>query len=314
MIFRIILVFALGIGGIGVYFLTNIYLASIEQEAAQKVREENDLRSVLAFGRDLQRGTKLSEQDLVWQERKKDSIPASAYVRETMPNAVQNLANTFIARGVSAGELVLPELILSSGAGFMALAIRPGMRAIAVRTSAVQIAGGFVQPEDRIDVIHTVVRDLDGDGVANGISETILQNVRVLAVGAIPTDRTIAKTSAEQQQAKGVTGDKVVQAETITLELTDEQARLLISAGTNGAITFALRPVGNPTLLPETGSLKTMTNENDARTVIVEPAQGTVPSPPIVEQRVAPKPAERKVYVISPSGQSTVIFQGEDPK
>jgi len=54
-----------------------------------------------------------------------------------------------------------------------------------------------------------------------------------------------------------------------------------------------------------------MTIENDARTVIVEPPQATVPSPPIVEQREVPKPAERKVYVISPSGQSTVIFQGD---
>lgn len=315
MFFRLILIFALAVGGLAVYFLTNIYLTSVEQQTARQIREENDLRNVLVFARDLQRGTKLSPSDLVWQERKKDTIPALAYVNETTPDAVNSLVNSVVARGVSKGELVLPDIILSTSAGFMALAIRPGMRAIAIRTSTVQIAGGFVQPEDRIDVIHTVVRDLDGDGIANGISETILSDVRVLAVGGIPTDRTVAKTVDQQQENKQLTGSKPIPAETITLELTDEQARLLIAAGTNGAITFALRPIGNPTNLPQTGKLTTLATETTgtAAAPTPQPVQTTptVAAPAPTSQVPQPPQTTRSVRVISPTQQTVVQFPAE---
>jgi pilus assembly protein CpaB len=234
---------------------------------------------------------------LTWQERKQETIPVGAYIQSAAPQIVTSLSGRFIGRGVSVGELVSADLIVSGEAGFMALAIRPGMRAISIRTSAVQMAGGFVQPEDRLDVIHTVVRDLDGDGIANGISETILHNVRVLAVGDVPTKRTTESASLEQDGP-----DKTVKnSETVTLELTDEQARLLISAGTSGVITFALRPVGNPTLAPQIGSVRTL-GEN--RLPGVRNEIRAVPAMTIPSETTAVRSRQHVITVISPSGRA----------
>ncbi|NVK30425.1 MAG: Flp pilus assembly protein CpaB [Gammaproteobacteria bacterium] len=317
MIIRILLLMTIAVGGLGVYYLTQIYFNRVEAQAQQQFLTENNLQGVLIFAKDLPRGTRLSAADFMWEERLKETIPATAYKRDSNPNIIETLSDSFSARAVSAGELVSPDVILSSGAGFMALAIRPGLRAIAVRTSAVQIAGGFVQPEDRLDVIHTVMRDLDGDGITNGLSETILENVRVLAVGDVPTERFVAKTSEQQDKNKTLTGDKVIQAETITLELSEAQARILISAGSSGSVTFALRPVENPSAMPKTGSLKTLDLTQYATTEAEVPslaspmpqtAGPTTISTVIIDtvETTTSAPPRNQVTIVSPTGVRNV--------
>jgi len=109
----------------------------------------------------------------------------------------------------------------------MAAMLMPGMRAVAITISAESGAGGFVLPNDRVDVIVTPKSSGPSLRV---VSKTILSNVRVLAV-----DQTVK----QDKDAKTVVG------RTATLEVTPQQAEMLSSAQSSGSLSLALRPLGD---------------------------------------------------------------------
>jgi pilus assembly protein CpaB len=141
---------------------------------------------------------------------------------------------------VLAGDIVRPTQLVGGAAGFLSDAITPNMRAVSIRVTSDKIAGGFILPNDRVDVVHTIVRDIDGDGLSNGISNTILRNVRVLAVGAISADRTVSTSAERQAPLTSQEPNRVLSGETVTLEVNEEQARVLFSAGASGTLTLTL--------------------------------------------------------------------------
>src|SRR5205807_9369812 len=103
----------------------------------------------------------------------------------------------------------------------------PGTRAIAIRVDVASLAGGFVLPNSKVDVIGT----FDKGGERS--TQTILQNVLVLAVGELP-DR-----EAER---------RTILAPTITVAATPEQAQKLTLAQELGPLKLALRKFGDEEL------------------------------------------------------------------
>ena len=128
---------------------------------------------------------------------------------------------------------------MAKGSGFMAAILPKGMRAVAIDISAVTSAGGFILPDDRVDVVLTR-RDKAAEkstGVEKFVSDTILRNVRVLAV-----DQTIDQ--------KG--DSKVALGKTATLELTESQAETLELSHQLGTISLTLRSIlDSPAGAPE---------------------------------------------------------------
>jgi pilus assembly protein CpaB len=105
----------------------------------------------------------------------------------------------------------------------MAAILTPGMRAVAVPTSARAGAGGFILPNDRVDILVSI----DGDG---GIrTDVVVENVRVLAID---------QTSGDEE-------DGAVVGSTATVELTPPQARAVALAVAAGDISLALRSVSD---------------------------------------------------------------------
>ena len=110
----------------------------------------------------------------------------------------------------------------------MAAILPGGMRAVSTEISPETGVGGFVLPNDHVDVILTR-RDKEAEkaaGVEVHTSETILSNVRVLAI-----DQTV--------EEKG--GQRVVVGKTATLELTPRQAETLALSRQLGTLSLALR-------------------------------------------------------------------------
>jgi pilus assembly protein CpaB len=118
----------------------------------------------------------------------------------------------------------------------MAAILPSGMRAISTEISPETGAGGFILPNDYVDVI--VSRRERGTSGDVHVSETILTNVRVLAI-----DQTV--------EDKG--GQKVVVGKTATLELAPQQAEILAQSRQQGTLSLALRSLidANPSN-PET--------------------------------------------------------------
>jgi len=119
------------------------------------------------------------------------------------------------------------RLIKAKGSGYMAAILPPGLRAFSTEISAETGAGGFILPNDRVDVILSR-RPRDGDKSSSGspTSETILSNVRVLAI-----DQTVEEKN----------GQRVVVGKTATLEMSPRQAESLAQSRQLGTLSLALR-------------------------------------------------------------------------
>jgi pilus assembly protein CpaB len=206
---------------------------------------------------------------------------------------------------VLAGDIVRPTQLVGGAAGFLSDAITPNMRAVAIRVSSDKIAGGFILPGDRVDVVHTIMRDIDGDGLSNGISNTILRNVRVLAVGAISADRTVSTSTERQDPLASQVPSRVLTGETVTLEVTEEQAGVLFSATERGTLRLSLLALEDhgPTQIGDISHISEATVE-------LTEQQSEPELIPVIEKQVAPTEQSVDGPIIE-SPRVTIISGGQ---
>jgi pilus assembly protein CpaB len=201
-----------------------------------------DTVEVLVAKDDIQLGQSISAQNMQWQ-----TWPVAAaspvFVRKSdKPNAIEDLTGAIARAPFVAGEpLRESKLIKANGSGYMAAVLDKGMRAISTEISPETGAGGFILPNDRVDVILSRRdREAEKAGAADTqVSETILSNIRVLAI-----DQTLGEKD----------GQKVVIGKTATLELSPRQAETLALSRQLGTLSLALRSLadaGDTTLLNE---------------------------------------------------------------
>jgi pilus assembly protein CpaB len=289
----IILVLALLTGG-ATLFLLQFRLTNDAPDPAEVAAVETV--QVLVFAMDLPRGTMIDRDAVRWQEQLLQAVPEGALTAPLpdgpLPDAVEG---KLLRSDVLAGEMVRPDILVEGSASFMALAVSPGMRAVAIRITPEKVAGGFIQPEDRVDLIHTLVTDVDGDGVATSFSQTLIENVRVLAVGTTPTQRVVQRTAEEQEAIADRPTEAVTDSETITLELTEPQAEMIYAALANGQVALALRAIEDHGA-PDLGS--TFGIEGPPGSAIVTPdvVETAEPVAPPAEEP-APDPAPEPVPV-----------------
>src|SRR6516162_4387309 len=165
---------------------------------------------------------KNAEEQFEQEERFKSEVPKNAVVK------FEALKDHVLIKGMDKGEVVVAENLLSKEKGGLEVLLPQGKRAVAVRTTAEKVAGGFVLPGSRVDVIHTLRRN---DKEAE--SHVVLQNILVRAV--------------DQQSLKPEDKPGMVPA-TVTLEVTPQQALILTRVQDQGTITLALRSYGDDQL------------------------------------------------------------------
>ncbi|WP_271166873.1 Flp pilus assembly protein CpaB [Hansschlegelia plantiphila] len=181
---------------------------------------------VLVAANDIGMGGSVRAEDVRWQAWPQDAANAAFVLKSAAPNAIQDTSGSIARSPFVAGEPIRPDkLIKGDGSGYMAAILPAGMRAISIEISAESGAGGFILPNDRVDVI--VTRKVTGSsGRDESYSETIIQNVRVLAI-----DQTVEDKD----------GQRVVVGKTATLELTLAQAEQVSLSRQQGAVALALR-------------------------------------------------------------------------
>jgi pilus assembly protein CpaB len=183
---------------------------------------------VLVAANDISLGQSLSANELRWQTWPEEAASSQFIRRQDQPDALNQLAGSIARSPFFAGEPIRENrLIKGKGSGYMAAVLPSGMRAISTDVTPETGAAGFILPNDRVDVILSR-RDRDGGNGESHSSETILSNVRVLAI-----DQTV--------EEKG--GQRVVVGRTVTLELTQRQAETLVMARTMGQLSLALRSI-----------------------------------------------------------------------
>lgn len=173
------------------------------------------LAEVLVTTRDVPMGTTL-DGALGWQNWPEDAISPSLVIRAERPNAVEELQSSIARQSFSTGEPVRESKLVKSSSGFLSVVLPPGKRALAISISVETAAGGFILPNDHVDVIMTrKLVDKLGRPTNKIDTQTVLANVRVLAI-----DQTIEEKD----------GAKVVVGSTATLEVDPMQAEALTAA------------------------------------------------------------------------------------
>ncbi|WP_299651990.1 Flp pilus assembly protein CpaB [uncultured Jannaschia sp.] len=211
-----------------------------EPPAPETIVVEAPMVDVLTPRRDLMRGGRLDASLLEWVPWPEHRVSAGMILKAEQPDAVPELTGRVLRSNLYAGEPLRSQHLSENAGGFLSMVLSPGMRGVGVQISDDKTAGGFVLPNDRVDVLHTVVRDVDRDGAATGTTRTILTNVRVLAIGQKSFDEGalvegMAVEGANSGEQSTLTGS------TATLELTAEQAEILMAAAASGQIALALR-------------------------------------------------------------------------
>jgi pilus assembly protein CpaB len=168
-----------------------------------------------------------------WQDWPKDAISDLMIVKSAVPDVAAEFKDTMSRDSFLRGEPIRRDKLVKAGiGGYMAAVLPGGMRAVAIKidNSGDSSAGGFILPNDRVDVVR-VYRD-DEATKARGTevigSQIILSNVRVLAIG---------------QNVQEENGKKVVVGGNATLELDPKQAELIVLAqhASGSALHLVLR-------------------------------------------------------------------------
>ena len=186
----------------------------------QKVEKgpEIAMEEVLVASNDLTVGSKLSG-NFRWQDWPRDAVTDGLITRSAEPEAGDELEQWVVRNIIYQGEPIRKSKLLGPGERFMSSMLPSGKRAVAVQISKATSAGGFILPNDFVDLIMTrrTNEPQTTAGPSEGfVTETILRNIRVLAI-----DQTIVEDEE---------GNKTIIGETATLELTPQQAEIVTVA------------------------------------------------------------------------------------
>ncbi len=205
---------------------------------------------VLVAAKSVSAGSPVNSSNFKWQEWPEDNVVVGAIVREKRQK-VEEAAKGRVRRDMNANEMLLQSALTSAGKGnVLAASMDPGMRAVAIKVSAESMVGGFISPGDRVDVIVTYKVRMSGRGgaseemqnkVSSFASETVLENVRVLAI---------------DQMAKKE-DDKAKVGRTVTLEVDTKGAEMLSLATEMGDLSLSLRALGDTSTLDKKNMVST---------------------------------------------------------
>jgi pilus assembly protein CpaB len=244
----ILIVVALAVAGT-VAYLVNNWLQQTEAEANKppEIIEEAKVE-VLVAATDLPIGKIIRSEDLRWQSWPEDSIGPDYVVRgmgeegnadEPRPS-ITDIEGAAVRVEMVAGEPILSFKLFQRGdSGFLSGVLAPGMRAVTVSVNPETGAAGFVLPGDHVDIVVVFdvldTDDITGDTTSRTVSETIMENVRVLA-----TDQSVAARSKPGEEGGG---DETLAdlADTVTLEVTPNQAQAIAVADSLGRLRLILR-------------------------------------------------------------------------
>jgi pilus assembly protein CpaB len=194
---------------------------------------------VLVAKNDIGLGQTVTPELMQWQTWTETTASNNFIKRSDRPNAITDLTGSIVRTPFIAGEPIREQkLVKANGSGFMAAILPSGMRAVSTEISAETGAGGFILPNDRVDVVLSKREKLPSgpDNVSTDFvsSQVVLSNIRVLAIDQAPKEKE---------------GQNAVLGKTVTLELTPAEVQKLAQARLSGTLSLALRSIadGNKT-------------------------------------------------------------------
>lgn len=263
-------------------------------------REGAAVVTVVTAAHDLTAGVPLAAVDLQIA-----SVPKAASPEGTTFREVEDAVGLIPHERVLAGEVLRRERVAEESAGTpLALAIEEGWRAAAIRVDKARGVGGLLRPGDKVDVIVTIRPDDNSLG-ANWVTQTILQDALVLAVG--PAVYGAEPDKADDPLKKEKEADANGRWDLVTLEVLPEEAEKLALANSRGDLALTLRTPGDEELMENAGPTVT----NALLGLSVGSPQHTPTRRRVASVPAAPPPPAKSVEVIQGSRTSVQSFDAE---
>jgi pilus assembly protein CpaB len=223
----VVLTIAVGAGGVAAWLASG----SDPQVPAQPTVQLQTV-DVLVAKNDIGLGQSVTADDVQWQSWPAATASNNFIRRNERPEAIKDILGSIARAPFIAGEPVREaKLVKPNGSGFMAAMLPTGMRAVSTEISPETGAGGFILPNDRVDVILSKrEKNPDKSGPDLIHAEIILSNIRVLAIDQAPKEKD---------------GQNSVVGKTATLELKPDQAEILARARQSGILSLALRSIAD---------------------------------------------------------------------
>jgi pilus assembly protein CpaB len=153
-----------------------------------------------------------------------------------MPDAPTDLAGAVARFEFFPGEPIRDIKLVKADQGYLSAVLEKGKRGVSISVADVSASGGFIVPNDKVDIILT--QNTPGGQV----SRTLLSNVKVLALGTRlgEVGATGGPADPDNPRAQQFGGGTIA-----TLELAPAEAETLINAAKLGSLSLVLRSVAD---------------------------------------------------------------------
>ncbi len=176
-------------------------------------------------------GQRLSDANMAWQDWPENAVREDYIEEENLPDALTEMQGAVARFEIFEGDPIRQQKLVRTEQGYLSAVLDKGMRGVSISVPADSASGGFIVPNDHVDVILT-----RGDGIA----ETVVSNVRVLAInsrlGEIGASG--GPEDPDNPRAEIFGGTAIA-----TLELDPAQAETVINARQMGALSLTLRSI-----------------------------------------------------------------------
>ncbi|MFC3394421.1 Flp pilus assembly protein CpaB [Brenneria rubrifaciens] len=217
--------------------------------------------AVLVAAKDLHPGDFLDASSLRWQVTEEPVSRTFNFIRGKDSQTL--LLGATLRETVTEGAPLTSNVVVKPNEpGFVAAVLRKGMRAISIPTNAVASNAGLVAAGDRVDIILSLKKDDQPELQASRTqaialpllaSQTIVRDLRVLALNN-QTDTDVrprqdvaleegaaGEASARSRTPAANSRSRAVSYQTVTVEVTPQQAEVLAVAKEVGMLHLALR-------------------------------------------------------------------------
>ena len=232
---QIILLLVAGVAALLAVFLVSAGRGPATTEVAtnEVVRQEAKTQILVAKGA-IGMGERLSAATVEWQDWPEGAIRPEYVTISAMPDAPSVLTGAVARFEFFPGEPIRQQKLVTTDQGYLSAVLSKGMRGVSVPVSASASAGGYIVPNDHVDVL------LSSQSEQGQISEVVLSNVRVMAIGG-RLGEVGASGGAEGADASAGPQAQVFADNTIaTLEVTPGQAENLVNAVSRGELSLSL--------------------------------------------------------------------------
>ncbi|MDB5538519.1 MAG: Flp pilus assembly protein CpaB [Devosia sp.] len=232
-----LLVVALLAGGLAAFLATrDTTQQPVTEPAPQTVTQvvQEPKAQILVAKGPIGIGQRLTAETVEWADWPEGALRPEFVTIANSPEAITEMTGAVARFEFFPGEPIRTEKLAHAEQGYLSAVLESGMRGVSVKVSAESASGGFIVPNDRVDVLLTQA------GTAGQVSDTILHNVRVLAINTRlgETGTTGAPKDEEDPRAEIFAGEAMA-----TLELDPSQAEVIVNATTIGKLSLVLRPI-----------------------------------------------------------------------